>query len=50
MRYLLNRIKQIRVEGVPDFYNILLFSMNVEIVHTGFYPMTHYLICVGIGD
>lgn len=26
-----------------------LFSMNDEVVHTGYYPMAHYLIAVGIG-
>jgi len=31
------------------FHNVFLFSMNDEVVHTGFYPMAHYLIglCVG---
>lgn len=31
------------------FINGFLFSMNDEIVHTGYYPMAHYLIGVGIG-
>lgn len=26
------------------FDNVFLFSMNDEVVHTGFYPMAHYLI------
>lgn len=26
------------------FHNVFLFSMNDEVVHTGFYPMAHYLI------
>ena len=32
-----------------DFHNVLLFSMNDEVVHTGFTPMAHYLfaICTG---
>lgn len=32
-----------------SFHNVFLFSMNDEVVHTGFYPMAHYLIglCVG---
>lgn len=32
-----------------DFHNVLLFSMNDEVVHTGFAPMAHYLfvICTG---
>lgn len=31
------------------FGNVFMFSMNDEVVHTGFYPMAHYLIglCVG---
>ena len=31
------------------FKNIFVFSMNDEVVHTGFYPMAHYLfaLCVG---
>jgi 2-polyprenyl-3-methyl-5-hydroxy-6-metoxy-1,4-benzoquinol methylase len=31
------------------FYNIFIFSMNDEVVHTGFYPMAHYLLGVGVG-
>jgi len=31
------------------FINGFIFSMNDEIVHTGFYPMAQYLIMVGIG-
>ncbi len=31
------------------FTNVFVFSMNDEVVHTGFYPMAHYLfaLCVG---
>lgn len=34
------------------FHNVFLFSMNDEVVHTGFYPMAHYLIalCAGRKD
>lgn len=28
------------------FYNVFVFSMNDEVVHTGFYPMAHYLLGV----
>lgn len=28
------------------FHNVFLFSMNDEMVHTGFYPMAHYLLAV----
>ncbi len=31
------------------FKNVLIFSMNDEIVHTGFTPLAHYLFGVGIG-
>ncbi|MBE9116866.1 class I SAM-dependent methyltransferase [Lusitaniella coriacea LEGE 07157] len=31
------------------FFNVFMFSMNDEVVHTGFHPMAHYLfaLCVG---
>jgi glycosyltransferase involved in cell wall biosynthesis len=29
------------------FHNVFLFSMNDELVHTGFIPMAHYLIAIG---
>jgi 2-polyprenyl-3-methyl-5-hydroxy-6-metoxy-1,4-benzoquinol methylase len=31
------------------FHNVLMFSMNDEVVHTGYGPMAHYLIGIGIG-
>jgi 2-polyprenyl-3-methyl-5-hydroxy-6-metoxy-1,4-benzoquinol methylase len=31
------------------FINVFLFSMNDEVVHTGYYPMAHYLFGVGVG-
>lgn len=31
------------------FANVFLFSMNDEIVHTGYYPMAHYLFGMGVG-
>lgn len=31
------------------FYNVFIFSMNDEVVHTGFYPMAHYLIALAVG-
>lgn len=31
------------------FKQVLIFSSNDEMIHTGFYPMAHYLIGVGIG-
>jgi len=32
------------------FYQVFIFSANDEVVHTGFYPMAHYLIAVGVGN
>ncbi|MBC8228374.1 class I SAM-dependent methyltransferase [bacterium] len=31
------------------FHNVFIFSMNDEVVHTGFYPMAHYLLGLGVG-
>ena len=31
------------------FYNTFVFSMNDEVMHTGFYPMAHYLFAIGVG-
>lgn len=31
------------------FANVFVFSMNDEVVHTGFYPMAHYLFALGAG-
>ena len=28
------------------FHNVFMFSMNDEVVHTGFYPMAHYLLAI----
>jgi SAM-dependent methyltransferase len=33
----------------PHFSNVFLFSMNDEMVHTGFTPMAHYLIALCAG-
>ena len=30
------------------FHNVFIFSMNDEVVHTGYYPMANYLIGVGV--
>lgn len=34
------------------FHDVFIFSMNDEVVHTGFYPLAHYLfaLCVGKRD
>jgi 2-polyprenyl-3-methyl-5-hydroxy-6-metoxy-1,4-benzoquinol methylase len=31
------------------FDNVFMFSMNDETIHTGFFPMAHYLIGIGCG-
>lgn len=31
------------------FHNVFIFSMNDEVVHTGFYPMAHYLLALCCG-
>ncbi|MBI5569133.1 MAG: class I SAM-dependent methyltransferase [Desulfomonile tiedjei] len=31
------------------FHTVFIFSMNDEVVHTGFYPMAHYLFAIGVG-
>ncbi len=31
------------------FHNVFVFSMNDEVVHTGYYPMAHYIFGVGCG-
>jgi len=30
------------------FHNVFIFSMNDEVVHTGFYPMASYLLGIGV--
>lgn len=41
--------KQLRalLEGFTR--NVFVFSMNDEVVHTGYFPMAHYLFGVGVG-
>lgn len=29
------------------FHTVFVFSMNDEVIHTGFYPMAHYLLGIG---
>ena len=31
------------------FHHVFLFGMNDEVVHTGFYPMCHYLLALACG-
>lgn len=30
----------------PWFHNIFIFSMNDEVLHTGYYPMAHYFMAL----
>jgi cyclopropane fatty-acyl-phospholipid synthase-like methyltransferase len=30
------------------FHSVFMFSANDELIHTGFYPMAHYLIAMGV--
>jgi len=41
--------KQLKELMLKYFHHVFIFSMNDEVVHTGFYPMAHYLfaLCVG---
>lgn len=39
----------LRAIGDTYFKNSFLFSMNDEVVHTGFSPMAHYLFILGVG-
>lgn len=32
-----------------SFHNVFIFSMNDEVVHTGYSPMSHYLLAMGVG-
>lgn len=31
------------------FHNVFMFSLNDEVVHTGYAPMAHYLFAMGVG-
>ena len=41
--------KEIKELMLKFFLNVFLFSMNDEVVHTGFYPMAHYLFALCMG-
>lgn len=53
----LSRLGHINLKSGPElkesmmqhFHNVFLFSMNDEVVHTGFSPMAHYLLAMGVG-
>ncbi|TAL19567.1 class I SAM-dependent methyltransferase [Patescibacteria group bacterium] len=39
----------LRAALAAHFKNVFIYSMNDGLVHTGFYPMAHYLLGVGVG-
>lgn len=41
--------KELKELMLRYFHNVFIFSMNDEVVHTGFYAMAHYLFAIGIG-
>ncbi|MCA3729993.1 MAG: sugar nucleotide-binding protein [Phenylobacterium sp.] len=41
--------EDLRAFMLKFFSNVFLFSMNDEVVHTGFTPMAHYLFAIGAG-
>lgn len=41
--------KSLRATLEKHFRNVFLFSMNDEVLHTGFYPMAHYLMALAVG-
>ncbi|HYM32816.1 MAG TPA: class I SAM-dependent methyltransferase [Candidatus Cybelea sp.] len=52
-----SKIGHINCKSAPDlkklmrqhFHNVFVFSMNDEVVHTGFYPMAHYYFALCCG-
>jgi 2-polyprenyl-3-methyl-5-hydroxy-6-metoxy-1,4-benzoquinol methylase len=41
--------KELRSTLEKHFKHVFLFSMNDEVLHTGFYPMAHYLMALAVG-
>ncbi len=41
--------KEFKQVMAQHFDNVFLFSMNDEVVHTGFHPMAHYLLTLCVG-
>ncbi len=41
--------EELRRVMLKHFQTVLIFSMNDEVVHTGFFPMAHYLFAIGVG-
>lgn len=54
----LSKAGHVNCKSMPDFrrvmqrfcHNVFMFSMNDEVVHTGFHKMAHYLFAVGCGN
>jgi 2-polyprenyl-3-methyl-5-hydroxy-6-metoxy-1,4-benzoquinol methylase len=52
-----SRAGHVNCKSMPDlkktlqthFHNVFMFSMNDEVVHTGYHPMAHYLFAVCAG-
>ena len=40
--------KSLRALLLDYFSNVFIFSMNDEVIHTGFYPMAHYLMAIAV--
>jgi len=40
------RAPELKALMEKHFHNVFIFSMNDEVVHTGFYPMAHYLFAL----
>ncbi len=45
----LHSFKSLRKRLEKYFINVFMFSMNDEVVHTGYSPMAHYLFGMGVG-
>ncbi len=41
--------ERLREELGRRFENVFMFSVNDEVIHTGFSPMAHYLLAMGVG-
>jgi 2-polyprenyl-3-methyl-5-hydroxy-6-metoxy-1,4-benzoquinol methylase len=50
-----SKIGHVNCKSMPDlkklmhhyFNNVFMFSMNDEVVHTGYHPMAHYIFAIG---
>jgi cyclopropane fatty-acyl-phospholipid synthase-like methyltransferase len=41
--------EDLRILMEKYFHNVFIFSMNDEVVHTGYQKMAHYLLAMGVG-